>query len=136
MRTEDDYMNDHPEHRADHSHRERSALVERHKDGHVMSPRELVPELVAEVERLREARRDEGRYLVETHNERADLLRENERLRAAIERAKAVLPELESGMQSHVEAFANGAPKFAEMAAAAARVVGAKRVLAALEADR
>ncbi|AMU78485.1 hypothetical protein SEA_SKINNYPETE_55 [Mycobacterium phage SkinnyPete] len=51
----------------------------------IAAARTLVPELVAEVERLREARRDEGRYLVETHNERADLLRENERLRAAIE---------------------------------------------------
>ncbi|ASJ79134.1 hypothetical protein SEA_ZENTIME222_53 [Mycobacterium phage ZenTime222] len=50
MRTEDDYMNDHPEHRADHSHRERSALVERHKDGHVMSPREKVAELERELE--------------------------------------------------------------------------------------
>lgn len=56
------------------------------RDGEfIAASRELVPELVAEVERLREARRDEGRYLVETHNERADLLRENERLRAAIE---------------------------------------------------
>lgn len=42
--------------------------------GAAKSP-DLIYRLVAEVERLRSARRDEGRYLVETHNDRADLLR-------------------------------------------------------------
>ena len=55
--------------------------------------RQLVPELLAEVvkvradvERLRHERRDESRYLVETHNERAALRRAIETIRSTADR--------------------------------------------------
>ncbi|QRY51835.1 hypothetical protein [Mycolicibacterium septicum] len=65
----------------------------------------------------------------------ADLTDEVARLRVASERARAVLPELETEMQPRIDAFVSGPPDISEVVAAAARIVGAKRVLAALEAD-
>ncbi|WP_454232052.1 hypothetical protein [Mycolicibacterium fortuitum] len=84
----------------------------------IAQARTLVPELVAEVERLQAARRDESRYLVETHNDRADLLREVERLRATVERVRELAhnPETWSGTQ--------------------VVTVSPRRILAALDSDR
>lgn len=60
------------------------------RDAHfIAAARTLVPELVAEVERLRQERRDASRYLVDTHNARANLLRENAELQREVERLRA-----------------------------------------------
>lgn len=94
----------------------------------IAQARTLVPELIAEVERLQAARRDESRYLVETHNDRADLLREVERLRATVYRVRAAVVELESLARKY---DANHLSNHARGVAHARRVT-----LAALDADR
>ncbi|MFV8173772.1 hypothetical protein [Mycolicibacterium peregrinum] len=119
----------------------------------IAEARTLVPELVAEVESLRDDLRfyrewsnDLTQYIPEEFDD--DIAQEAiishwasfvssevKRLRAAIGRAKAVLLELETEMQPHIDAFVSGPPDITEVSAAASRVVGARRVLAALEAS-
>lgn len=78
----------------------------------------VIERQATEVERLQAARRDESRYLVETHNDRADLLGEVERLRATVERVRELAhnPETYSGT--------------------GVVTVTPRRILAALDADR